>query len=494
MARRGRQQRPGRRLLFALAFVLVGVVAGAVVVELEDPGPPPVVPDPLPVLATPVLSARRLPAALAAPAADRRLAELLDPILDRQEGATVCLTVAAGGRRIYERAADAVVVPASVEKLLTATAALQVLGPDFTFATTIVAAAAPGPDGVVAGDAWLVGGGDPVLSTAAYTARFRNQPQIHTPVEGLATALAAAGVTAITGNLLGDETRYDLDRYPDVWPDRYISQDQSGPLSALSVDDGWATFPPNFETPTPDETPAPEPAAHAAAVVAEVAAGYGVAIAGTGAGQAPPGAVELARIESPPLHELVAELLRESDNQTGELLLKEIALALGRPPTTVGGAAAVSNVAVELGLPFAVVVDGSGLATGNRVSCDLVQTLLDHAGPDSPIGLGLATAGVDGTLSRRFLESTVQGRLRAKTGTLNAVTALAGFLPTTPGASASFAFVVNALPADDVDDATTALVDEDDLELQEELVEAIDTYPAGPPLAELGPRPVLAPP
>jgi D-alanyl-D-alanine carboxypeptidase/D-alanyl-D-alanine-endopeptidase (penicillin-binding protein 4) len=144
----------------------------------------------------------------------------------------------------------------------------------------------------------------------------------------------------------------------------------------------------------------------------------------------------------------------------------------------------VGTVATRLGLPVdtSVVVDGSGLSLDNRQSCVVFQTILDAAGPSSAIADGLAVAGETGTLARRFLDSPVTGRLRAKTGTLNLVTALAGYLDTTPGAQLSFTFMVNLLEPDRVDLA--------DLALQDDLVAALATYPEGPSLDELGPRPV----
>lgn len=470
------------RPLIVLVLAAVAGVAGVGVASAEgDDAASLALGAPSPV--TPVLSARRAPALVAAPIADRRLGAALDELLGRQPG-TTCLTVTAGGRPVYEARPDAPLVPASVVKLVTALAALEVLGPDHTFRTTVVATAPPA-DGVVAGDLWLVGSGDPLLATAAYAARFERQPQLYTPIEPLADAVVAAGVTAVTGRLVGDDTRYDRDRYPDHWPERFVAQDQSGPLSALTVNDAWESFPPNHEAREPDESPAADPAAHGAAVLRDLLAERGVAVTGAAAsGPAPSGAVELAAVESPPLAEIVGELLRESDNQTGELLLKEIALARGRPPTTDEGAAVARQVLDEVGLPAAgaVIEDGSGLGGGNRVTCRLVGALLDRAGFDSAIGRGLAVGGQTGTLAKRFTDPAVAGRVVAKTGTLNQVTALAGFVATAPGATLTFAFIANV--------AGDARIGAEDFARQEELGAALVRYPEGPALDVLGPEPI----
>jgi D-alanyl-D-alanine carboxypeptidase/D-alanyl-D-alanine-endopeptidase (penicillin-binding protein 4) len=199
---------------------------------------------------------------------------------------------------------------------------------------------------------------------------------------------------------------------------------------------------------------------------------------------APAGAVEVAAVESPPLSEIVGEMLRESDNQTAELLLKELAIARGRPGTTGDGVAVAYEIVAGLGLPVAgaAVADGSGLGNGNLMSCSLVQAILDRGGPGSPIGRGLPVAGQTGTLSQRFLEGPATGRLLAKTGTLNQVTSLAGFVETASGASLTFAFIAN-LEGD-------ARVGEEDFARQDELAAILVRYPEGPSLEELGPQPV----
>lgn len=470
------------RRLVALILAVVAALAGSAAVSAERPDDAPT-----PIgersTVTPLLSARRVPGLLAAPVADRHLRTALDEVLATQPG-TACLTVAASGRAVYARDADTTLVPASVEKLLTATVALEVLGPDHRFRTTVAAAAVP-VDGVVDGDLWLVGGGDAILSTATYAARFRNQPQITTSAEELADAVVAAGIRHVTGSIRGDESRYDTDRYPDAWPQRFIDQDLSGPLSALTLNDDWASFPPAFDVASPPLTPPDDPVAQAATALTELLRARGVVIDGDAAsGPAPAGAVELAGVDSAPLTEVLVQMLRESDNQTAELLLKELAVASGRPGTTVDGAAVVAAVLHDLGLPIdgLVVSDGSGLSGDNRQSCTTIQAVLERAGPDSAIADALALAGVNGTLAQRFLDSPVTGRLLAKTGTLNQVTALAGYLDTQPGARLTFTYIVNLLEPD--------RVDEPDLAIQDALAAALAAYPEGPSLDDLDPLPV----
>ncbi len=429
---------------------------------------------------TPVLSPRRVAALLVAPVADRNLRAELDAVISASPP-TTCLTVSVGGRVLYEHNPAQALVPASTQKLVTATAAMAELGAETRLRTRVMAAAEP-TDGVVRGDLFLVGGGDPLLATEPYVARFANQPQIHTSLEALADAVAEAGVRRVEGSVVGDEGRYDSDRYPDVWPDRFVTQNQSGPLSALAVNDGFTAWPPAQEPGAEEETPALDPPSAAAEELRELLVARGISVEGGGAaGRAPAGAVEIAGIDSPPIADIVRQMLTESDNQTAELLVKELGRARGAGPTTAAGVDVVTEAMERLGLAAAGTgaTDGSGLAASNATSCTLLMEVLDRAGPRSALADGLAVAGETGTLAQRFDDSAAKGRLRGKTGTLLDVTALAGFANARQGPVLTFAYVANGA------EVTEAL-----LELQEALGENLVAYPQGPPIAELGPGPI----
>jgi len=433
---------------------------------------------------TPVLSARRVPSLLIAPVAERRLRAALDAIVAKAPPAS-CLTVTSGGKTLYNHNPDQPLVPASLEKLFTAAAVLHVLGPDATFTTQVVSAAGPA-DGVVTGDVWLVGSGDPIIATTAYALHFEHQPQIRTSFEALADAIVAAGVRQVSGSVLGDESRYDQDRYPDVWPQKYIDQDQTGPLSALSIDDNFVEYPPTPDTRVPDETPTDDPAVYAAAMLTAALEARGVDVAGEpgrGAAPGPDDRTEIGSVTSPPMRDVLTEMLRESDNMTAELLTKELGLRVGAGGTTEDGLASITATLGTLGIPTTSVVlaDGSGLAVENQQTCASTQAILDTTGPTSVIATGLPIAGINGTLEKRFVDTPVAGRMRAKTGTLNQATALAGFVDTLPGVSLSFTFIENRNPNE--------RITEDDVALQDELGQALVVFPQGPPLESVGPKP-----
>ena len=481
-----RDRERGAAQELAIAGLLLVAAVACVVAAVQADAKEQVASEPVSGPVTPVLSPRRVPTLLAAPVADRRLQAALTDLVARTPG-TSCLTVAASGRSVFSHNPDQALVPASLEKLLTATAALEALGPATTL-PTVVAAAAPPTDGVVDGDLYLVGGGDPLLMTDDYERHFRNQPQIASDLEALADAVVAAGVREVRGGIVGDESRYDRTRYVATWPARFIEQDQTGPLSALTVNDGFVAFPPHPDTTTPDEEPAPDPAVHAAETLRALLTARGVTVAEPArSGTAPGQVIEVVGFESPPVQELTTEMLRESDNMTAELLVKELGYRAGGSGSTSAGVAAVTSEIAELGLPTggSVVADGSGLAEGNRQTCGLLQGLLDRSGPESPLAGGLAVAGQTGTLSMRYVGTAVAGRMRAKTGTLNQVASLAGYVDTVPGAEVSFTFVVNLAPPD--------RVDQPDFDLQDELAEILIRYPEGPALADLEPKPAAQP-
>ncbi len=469
-----------RKVLIPLVLLLVSAGSAWMAVRADEAAgelPEPAI-APGPEVATPVLSARRIPEFLQTPAADQLLATDLD-IQVSTVPADACLVVTEDGRTILERNATTPLAPASLEKIVTAEAALTVLGPDHRFRTTVVAAVEP-VDGVVEGDVWFVGGGDPVLETADYAGRY-DPPRPSTSLETLADAVAAAGVREIRGDVLGDESRYDAVRYVPSWPARFSqSQNQTGPMSALSVNDGFTSFPAD-PVAVASARPAGDPASHAASVLVGLLEARGVVVTGgAGSGVAPPEATrELGAVESPSLTEIVDAMLVYSDNMTSELLLKEQAPAA--PRSTAAGAQTALTVLRDAGHPTdgVVLVDGSGLDAGNRLTCDLLAEILDTEGPLSGLAAGLPVAGEPGTLETRYEGTVADGRIRAKTGSLLFVTSLAGFAEAQEGRVLTFAYIANQDPLPE--GAVTFTVP---------LGTALVTYPPGPALDVLDPEPV----
>ncbi|MDQ2826525.1 MAG: D-alanyl-D-alanine carboxypeptidase/D-alanyl-D-alanine-endopeptidase, partial [Actinomycetota bacterium] len=433
-------------------------------------------------LGTPVFSMRRLPGVLAGFAADTHLGSDLDKLMTDPALAGArdhaCLAVAENGGTVthYARQPGMELIPASTMKLLTATAVLAQLGPDATF-TTELRAAAPPADAAV-GDLFMVGGGDPLLSTAdfAVDAGYLGQPRRSTSMEALADKVVATGVRRI-GRIMGDESRYDSERLVPSWSPSYIAEFEITPLSALVVNKAF----------TAEKPPAvaASPPAHAAGVLAGLLKARGVTVGATGAAKAPAGTTVLTSIDSAPLRDVVAEILQNSDNMGAEMLVKELGTKPGVPGTTAAGLAAVAaqlHQVAGIGAGDVSTVDGSGLDRSDRLSCDVLQRLLVQAGDAGPLGQALPAAGRNGTLFKRFLGPSTVGKVRAKTGSLNGVSALSGFETAKDGRTLTFSLIANELPTTSTGGA-----------LEDKLVTILAGYPRGPTTDELAPRPAAPP-
>ncbi|HEY5287659.1 MAG TPA: D-alanyl-D-alanine carboxypeptidase/D-alanyl-D-alanine-endopeptidase [Solirubrobacteraceae bacterium] len=331
---------------------------------------------------------------------------------------------------LFSERAEAPHPPASVEKLYTATTALELLGPEATLTTSVLATGHPGPDGRWEGNLYLKGGGDPTFGSASFVAaRYGGQG---TTVTKLAALVKAAGIREVTGNVDGDDSWFDSlrgDPYSGYAPDPELE----GELSGLSFNRGA----------TGSEGGAHAPAAYAALQLRGALRGQGIKVHGGTAGVTPLGATTVATEPSPNLATLLGLTLPPSDNYFAETLIKDIGARFGGAGTTAAGAAVVrSTIAKDFGLrPY--LIDGSGLSHSDHTTPKQIVELLT-ALASSPLGTtlrnDLAVAGQTGTLSERMRHTPASGRCRAKTGTLNGVSNLAGYCESEGGDILAFAF------------------------------------------------------
>lgn len=354
----------------------------------------------------------------------------------RSTPSTGCLVVIDRGSIVYERDPDRSVVAASVTKILTAIAAVDVLGADTRFSTGVRAAGTP-VDGTIEGDLWLVGGGDPVLGTNAWAAQLDSSPPLYTSLDELADRVVGAGVRSVTGAVVGDDSRYDDVRYVPTMPRRFIADGEIGPLSALSVNDGFAVWG------HPGEAFA-DPPGGAARVFSELLRARGVSIGGEPTTGRAPDVPDLVTVASPTVAELTNAMLRDSDNGTAELLVKAIGYQRTREGSTTAGLRVLEEALAARSLPTAgsQIRDGSGLTESQAVTCRLLAAA---ASQSTPALDGLPVAGRSGALRERFQDTAAEGRLRAKTGSLDGVAALAGVVETSNGRRLAFAYVLNGL-------------------------------------------------
>ena len=470
-----------QRWIFPLVLVVIAAFAAWQAVEtdralaeeaLDTPG------SSAPPARTPVISIRRTPEFLRAPILIENLQTSLDEVAATFPSQS-CLVVHRDGEEIYADNPTLPLVPASAQKLLTAYGVYDILGAEFTYETSVLADA-PIVDGVIDGNVYLVGGGDPLLATTEYVDRYE-PPQFRSPIEQLADDLVAAGLTEITGAVIGDEARYDVERYLPEWPIRFTneSQNQTGPLSALTINDGFVQF--DAANPAPSlATATTQPAVFAAAFFDDLLEEREVIIRqSAGADVVPVGAVELSTLTSDPVSVVTNQMVEVSDNMGAELLLKEIGVAANGLGTSDDGAAAVENALRQAGFTVAEtdIVDGSGLASENRTSCRLLVEVLE-ASVDTPLHEGLAVAGQTGTLAERMIGTEAEGRVRAKTGRLNEVGALAGTAEALDGSLLTFAWIAN----------TTDLYPvEEMIATQDAVALELVSFPEGPDVEALGP-------
>jgi D-alanyl-D-alanine carboxypeptidase/D-alanyl-D-alanine-endopeptidase (penicillin-binding protein 4) len=435
----------------------------------------------VPALTTGVIAFRRLPTIVSRDLNSEVFASEVSPFLGALNDRS-CGAVSVDGQLIAERSADLAVIPASNQKIPVAAAALEELGADFRYSTSVVAASMP-VDGVVEGDLYVVGGGDPLLSSDWYPASNLELNPVTSPTsfDTLADRVVASGVTEVRGSVVGDGSRYDDEYYAPGWGDG-VAGLEGGPYDALMANDSRVLG---------DPLRGGDPSEAAAREFTLLLEARGVRVgAGAATGVAPADGVELTVIESAPLSDVIAEMLGNSDNNTAEMVVKELGHTVAVPGTREAGLGVVREQLVDWGVDVEPIVlaDGSGLSLDNRLTCDALLTVLQRTGFESPIGQGLPVAGQTGTLATAFVDHPVAGRLRGKTGTLNnppfnvdppAVKALAGYLPVEGGSAVEYVLILNGPTISDQSEYRP---------VWDALADAVDTYPAGASPADVGPR------
>ena len=316
------------------------------------------------------------------------------------------------GEVLYAKNAHKMHHPASTMKLITAAAALTKLGPDFRFKTTLYADAIV--DGHVTGNVYLKGKADPVLQEGE--------------LAEMVNALRDAGVHSVSGGIVVDETYLDSVREGPGW----MWDDKPLGLSALAIRGGAVD----------------DRALACGTVLKEMLQREGIVVNGeVSDGTVPLDAVVIATHLSPPLADILKLMNKPSDNAIAELIFKTLGAEVkGEPGTWQKGRQVIGEFLEEIGAAFRV-VDGSGLSRYNLVTAELLVDLLVlvynnfELMPDYVASLPIA--GVDGTLKNRMKGVRAERVLRAKTGTLSGVSALAGYTVTANGEVLAFSILIS---------------------------------------------------
>ncbi|WP_374728301.1 D-alanyl-D-alanine carboxypeptidase/D-alanyl-D-alanine endopeptidase [Catenuloplanes atrovinosus] len=440
-----------------LALVVLGV---AVLAGRPEPAEEPVAapsaarstePAPRPVL---VANTDQAPMPTAA-----GVAAAIAPLVTRGDlgpGLHVSVVDVATGTELYGYEQTEPATPASTTKLVTAAAALAARGAGYRIPTRVVAGSAPG-------EVVLIGGGDPTLAIGE-TAAYDGAARLDTLAEQVKRALGGAPVSRVTV----DSSLFTGPLTAPGWDSDAVSSGYGAPITALMTD-GARVNP--KATGGARRHAAPDLAAgkaFAALLGTNVTVGRGAspkpgtpapAASSAPAAAGPVPGTELGRVESPIMLRLVEVMLTESDNVVAEALARQVAIAVGRPASFEGGASATRELIAGYGLPvdgFGL-TDGSGLSRDNGISPALLTSLVRLAGDGSHPELGalfsgLPVGGWSGTLDTRFRDPAPPesrggaGSVRAKTGSLDGVTALAGVLTTADGRLLAFALLADEVP------------------------------------------------
>jgi D-alanyl-D-alanine carboxypeptidase/D-alanyl-D-alanine-endopeptidase (penicillin-binding protein 4) len=378
----------------------------------------------------------------AAPVPDRTRVDTLVRALvaDARVGPSVGVLVAdqATGDVLAVNDPDTPRTPASTAKLVTAVAALSTLGPDSKLETRVVR------DGV--GGVVLVGGGDMMLAAGAGDpVAVNGRAGLADLARQVAGQLTLAGTTTV--RLTYNDSLFTGSSVSPGWAPGDIRSGEVAPVTALAVNiarTGEDPGSPRSQSPSSDAA-----VAFAAALVAD---GITVSNAPT-RGTVAAGAIQLGVVRSATVGAIVDYFLHYSDNTIAEVVARLVALKAGLPGTFEGATAAVLDALRHYGVAVdgARLVDASGLATGSRLSPALLAALLRTAAdPSHPelrrVVVYLPVAGLTGTLADRFAASSARGMVRAKTGSLRNVTALAGTVQDADGRLLVFAVIADQTP------------------------------------------------
>ena len=314
-------------------------------------------------------------------------------------------------------------LPASNEKLVTSATALADWSATHRFGTQILLqTAAPDADGVLTGDVYLKGLGDPSLQTA--------------DLRAIAARIQALGVTKITGSVVGDDSYFDSQRSVSSWRPGMTAF--CGPLSALTLNEGFG----------PHGRYVSDPALWAARKLTTILRRGGVKVVHAAVhGVTPATATLLHNDSSAPLSRILATMNKRSDDFYAEELFKGLGASFGGAGTTAAGEAVADQFLAGVGLTNGYrILDGSGLSYRDKLSAHTIIDLLGIMSrrPDfATYWKSLSVAGVDGTLTHRMRGTAAAGNVHAKTGTLAAASCLSGYVTARNGDMLVFSILMN---------------------------------------------------
>lgn len=403
----------------------------------------------------------------------------------------------------YERNPGKMFMPASNQKILTTSASLMTLGPNWRF-TTSLGTNGNVSGGILQGDLIVTADGDPTMYT-----RFFDDPR--TPFRGLAAKLKDQGITTINGDVIGNDDLFEDTHYDPVWSLSWMSAYYAAEYGALTLNenyvdlrvvppataDGEVRIEPNLpssyytivnevsveeggrssvsarreqgtnvivvsgrvaagSSPTELSCTITNPTQWYVTVLKEVLEEQGIMVAGNpvdiddiAEDDKPEVVRTLATHESPPLAEILKGLMKRSQNMYAETMVRVLGYVdFGHGSKTTGRRVIEARLR-ELGVEPSQYnySDGSGLSRYNYVSpravTEILKGMRQHEHWETWHDL-MPIAGVDGTLRSRMQGTPAANNVRAKTGTIANVRGLSGYVTTAGGENLVFSFLVNS--------------------------------------------------
>ena len=512
-------------------LISIGIVAG-VSVSADTRHETTVLPTPTPKqkpTPTPKPTATPLPTPAPTPVPVQTLADLQSKIRGRMLAPVVSrgrigikIVSLNSGKVVFENDADKYYMPASNMKNFTVSTALERLGPDFKFVTSVYASGLPDANGIIKGDLRIFGRGDVSISTAF------NNGDYYKGLDNLVDKIATAGVKRIEGSLVADESYFKGFAIPDTWEWDDLQFYYGAEVSAFPINDtalDLSVLPSVVGTPCvvkfgPENTvmqvinrcvtssagskrdvrvekkldrnvvevtgtvPAGDsglksnvsvthPAELFIAMLKQRLELKGIIVTGSARVLAPgipvtQPQIEIAKLESPPFSIIAARTMKPSQNMYTETILWTLGEEVGRKSGASGesgqiGLSVVKAFMKQIGVPDDGIVqyDGSGLSRHDLITPNAVVTLYTYMAKQSKYAQAwrdsLTIGGVDGTLANRFKGTAAAGNMRGKTGTIDQVSALSGYVTTAGGEQLVVSFIVNGVP---VPSQRTSLIDD----------------------------------
>ena len=397
------------------------------------------------------------------------------------------------------------IIPASTLKLITTAAALEILGKDFCFTTTLQYDGEIDEEGTLHGNIYIKGGGDPTLGSR----QFKEYYAPNNPIATWVKAVQAQGIHKITGAIIGDAQIYTSHTTPDTWIWEDMANYYGASCSGLSIFDNTYTLlfdsdakagvltkisaivptvphalqimnqvkssarnvdlayiyggPYTYNKVARGTIPLaqkdfavkgamPDPAYWAAFSLARALQEQGIKTACPPATMSEPPAEEKNRaihtLLSPPLHTIVQIVNQKSFNLYAEHLLVHVGLVQSGQGDSVSGTKAVKAFWAQQGINVAgmFICDGSGLSRYNGITPKQFVAVLKHMKKSknaTAFYQSLATAGETGNLKDLFKKAPLKGNIVAKSGTLSNVRSFAGYCKNNNGDDIAFAITVN---------------------------------------------------